>query len=291
MKPQDPLQIIQALCHRYSVRSIRWIESGQNSHIAVLDERWLVKIPRYPSVLSDLKAEWKLLSALPKDLPLPVPQPVRQELDSPFPAAYALYTYLPGESAACLQGCSSDLLPTAAEQIACFLRAFHHLSVPGLPAVCAEENRAAWQDFLVRLRKKVLPLLPPKAASAVADRFTAFLSDPHSFSYTPVLTHRDLGCSNLLYDSGTNRLCGVIDFGQSGFDDPALDLASLICPASFGKEFAPILLKYWPEAETFLPRAEFYIWTFPLQDALFGAENGDDAALQSGIAPFLSEKG
>ena len=180
---------------------------------------------------------------------------------------------------------------TAAEQIACFLRAFHRLSVPGLPAVCAEENRAAWQDFLVRLRKKVLPLLPPKAASAVADRFTTFLSDPHSFSYTPVLTHRDLGCSNLLYDSGTNRLCGVIDFGQSGFDDPALDLASLICPASFGKEFAPILLKYWPEAETFLPRAEFYIWTFPLQEALFGAENGDDAALQSGIAPFLSEKG
>jgi hypothetical protein len=39
-----------------------------------------------------------------------------------------------------------------------------------------------------------------------------------------------------------------------------------------------------------LPRARFYLGTFPLHEALYGIEHDDPDAVERGLAPFMSDE-
>jgi aminoglycoside 2''-phosphotransferase len=73
---------------------------------------------------------------------------------------------------------------------------------------------------------------------------------------------------------------GVIDFDSARVGDPANDLAAASC---YGLDR---LARVYPEADAAIPRVQFYVGTFALQEALFGVENGDDGAFERGIAAY-----
>jgi aminoglycoside 2''-phosphotransferase len=121
----------------------------------------------------------------------------------------------------------------------------------------------------------------------VARHFETHLADAATFAYTPALIHGDFGASNILYDAKARAISGIIDWSSAGLGDPAVDLAALICPASYGEEFAARLAGVYPGVAELLPRARFYIGTFALQEALFGVEQGDDEALRRGLEEYV----
>lgn len=63
-------------------------------------------------------------------------------------------------------------------------------------------------------------------------------------------------------------MTGIIDFGSSGLDDPAVDLAALLGPFSYGEAFLRRLARTCPVTSELVERAKFYASTFPLQDAV-----------------------
>jgi aminoglycoside 2''-phosphotransferase len=79
-------------------------------------------------------------------------------------------------------------------------------------------------------------------------------------------------------------MTGVIDFGSATLGDPANDVAALL---TYGEPFVRQGLASYPAMEAMLPRARFYLRTFPLQDALYGVEHNDADAFADGIARFL----
>ena len=87
--------------------------------------------------------------------------------------------------------------------------------------------------------------------------------------------------SNILHDSSTMTITGVIDFDSAGVGDPAVDFAAASC---FGLQRSS---KVYPEIQTALDRVRFYVGTFPLQEALFGWDSGDAEAFRRGIAPYV----
>jgi aminoglycoside 2''-phosphotransferase len=87
-----------------------------------------------------------------------------------------------------------------------------------------------------------------------------------------------------LFDRQRQAIRGVIDFGGSGLGDPAYDLAGLL--SGYGETFIRRCYRAYPEVETFMDRVRFYQGSFALLEALFGAENNDQKAFESGIEQY-----
>jgi aminoglycoside 2''-phosphotransferase len=176
-----------------------------------------------------------------------------------------------------------ETLDRLASQLGRFLKELH--SVPAESIGCdlpVLDTRQACADLYARIREKLFAYMRPDAREWTERHFETFLADQQPFDL--VLKHGDFGTSNILFDRGQRTICGVIDFGSSGLGDPAYDLAGLL--SSCGEAFVRRCWKVCPEIESFIDRVRFYQGTFALEEALFGIENGDQAAFESGIGKY-----
>jgi len=121
----------------------------------------------------------------------------------------------------------------------------------------------------------------------IKQNFEGFLNEKQNFNFEKILVHGDFGPSNILFNEKTNLVSGIIDFGSIRYDDPAIDIASMIGPFGYGESFIRMLEKSYPNIDALIKRAKFYASTFPLQEALFGFENEDNEAFKDGIAKYI----
>ncbi len=266
--------------------------AGQNNDTITANERYIFRFPKHRRAIDEMERELRLLRALQGRLPLPIPDPVYSRLEPrEVGQAFMGYAKLPGqplyrEMLESVRG--EENVQRLAEQLGGFLWALHTLRVEKvfdfpLPIVAERET---WARMYAEVRAKLFPLMRPDAREAVAAHFETHLDQPGAFAYTLALIHGDFGASNILYDAKTRRISGIIDWSSAGLGDPAVDIAALICPASYGEGFAARLFGVYSGVMDLLPRAQFYIGTFALQEALFGAEQGDAVALRRGLADY-----
>ena len=140
-------------------------------------------------------------------------------------------------------------------------------------------------DIYARIQEKLFGYMRTDAREWAAGHFEDFLDDVNNFTYEPVLKHGDFGPSNILFDKERQIVTGVIDFGSSGLGDPAYDFAGLL--SGYGEGFVENCGDVYPEVEVFAGRIRFYQGTFSLLEALFGNENGDNAAFKAGLEKYV----
>jgi aminoglycoside 2''-phosphotransferase len=273
------------------VRSVEFNERGQNSDVVVINGELVFRFPKYTQVLERLKVETAILTAIHGRVPLPVPVPIFVSLEGwQVGAALIGYRLIPGQPLwrdlfhRIADGQTAGAL---ASQLGSFLKALH--GVPSSEAVgCALPLMDTYDqclDIYTRMQANLFGYMRPDARRWATGHFEGFLGEPGNFAYEPVLKHGDFGPSNILFSEETQRICGVIDFGSSGLGDPAYDFAGLL--SGYGENLVQRCAISYPEIDSFLPRIRFYRGTFALLEALFGVENGDDAAFQAGIEQYL----
>jgi aminoglycoside 2''-phosphotransferase len=162
-----------------------------------------------------------------------------------------------------------------AEQLGRFLEAMHNLplteemraGIPPTPAPCRRDD---WLNLRDRVREHVYPLLLDHQRQWAERLFDHVLEDEHTFEYTPLLVHGDLGPYHLLFDAVTRRVSSIIDFGTAGLGDPATDLGMLI--KAYGEKLVGRMVGVYPGLAELLPRARFYAQAIELQWVLLGLE-------------------
>lgn len=264
------------------VRAIRQTH-GQFNDVVIAGEAWVFRFPRSAAAAATLQREVAILRALAGRLTLAIPAPTYASDDPSLP--YMGYPLLPGEPL------RRDALATApdadlerlARQLADFLGELHSLPVELLPDTTVHDTRDDWAALFAGFRDQLFPHMRAEAREQVTRDFSAYLDDPVSAAWTPVIRHGDLGGDNILRDAATGALTGVIDFASAGIGDPAIDLAAL---STLSERMLAQLLAAWPAARALLPRARFYRGTFALQEALYGLRDGDEESFESGIARY-----
>jgi aminoglycoside 2''-phosphotransferase len=266
---------------------LRIDESGQNNDVVVADGRLVFRFPRHLSGIDVIEAETALLLVLNScGLPLPVPEPTfRSFQPRQIGAAFMGYRLLPGEPVRGPLLGDEDARLKLARQLATFLRSLHCVPLGVVPTGRAGTNwMGGWLDMYERMRKGLFPLMRRDAREAVTRLFEDFLRDEGNSSIWPVLIHGDFGSSNVLVDTASMRVTGIIDWGSAHVDDPAVDIAAA---STIAEGLVERFVSFYPEVAGMLDRVHFYRGTFALQEALFGVENHDEEALSRGLRPYV----
>jgi aminoglycoside 2''-phosphotransferase len=285
------IQAIHAVYPDLLVETVRLNQQGQFNDVLVVNNEDIFRFPKTQREAIKLEMEAALLRSLKGRVMLPIPDPIYQSQGASAPGrVFMRYHLLPGEplwpeTFASLK--DGEQRQHVATQLATFLRQLHSISAEEL-AVKLPDFRGCeeWRELYDRFRSRLFSFMRPDARAWVTQHFEDFLSDERNCSYAPVLIHGDFGPSNILYDAQACSISGVIDFSSTGWGDPALDFAALIGPVSYPESLIERFSAVYPGIEAALSRARFYAGTFALQEALYGIENEDQEAFESGIAAY-----
>ena len=286
MKPMNFLPSAFRLPDGQTVQTLRWLAEGQNGRVALINDIYIFKYPKFDGANQGIPREAEALRRLQGLLPLDIPRPWEA---SGLPAGALCYERLEGRllNSEALQGLPPVRRAAVTSQLGGFLRALHGLPcglLEGLELPPADTARH-WQEFYQKVSTLLFPHFRADAIEPVRWSFVRHLNRNTNFNVSPVVLHGDFGPGNLLCDDeGTVR---VLDSGSVRLGDPAADIASLMGPMGYGEAFVRELAPHYPGLEDMLERARFYAQTFALQEALFGLENGDQDAYEDGMRKYI----
>ena len=262
--------------------------TGQFNTVLCLDKRWIFRFPKSEHAAVDLAHELRILPRLQGRLPLPVPEPRYRALDADGRVLFMGYARLPGEPLLRPRferlRHRADIVERIAGDLSDFLLALHRIPPDELGLEASAANaRDAWAAYFAAIRQGLYPYMRSEARREVSRDFELALEDKRLWQYKSCLTHGDFGTGNILYRDG--RISGIIDFSFCGYGDPAQDLGALL--ASYGMDFAELILARYPALRAQLPRARFYRRQYALLQALFALRDGDRAEFDDGISAYL----
>lgn len=263
--------------------------AGQNNTVLIVDDRYVFRFPLYEAGRRQLQFETRVLQVLQGKVPLAVPNPTYVRLDAPIGQAFMGYRTIQGQSTNIYTLESrypENVCDRLAQQLGGFLNTLHGIALNAFGTDLPEaEGIAYWADMYERIRDRLFERMRIETRDEVSQHFEDYLNAPDDFD--PCLIHGDFGTGNILFDPDKATFTGVIDFGGAAIGDPAVDLAAIYGFQGRGDDFARRVAQHYPAMESMMRRIRFYSGTFALQEALFGIENGDEAALQAGLAEYV----
>jgi aminoglycoside 2''-phosphotransferase len=107
-----------------------------------------------------------------------------------------------------------------AVQVARFLETLPNLPGAVYPRdLSVQDGYDHWADLYGRIRDKLFPLMGPQGRATLADHFESYLAETDNSLYQPVLRHGDFGPTNILFDSVSRTISGIVEFGSAGLGD------------------------------------------------------------------------
>lgn len=142
---------------------------------------------------------------------------------------------------------------------------------------CAWRRR--YEELWPSVESTALPQLPADVADQVAAAYRAFVTS--EFDFRPCLVHNDLFSDHVLVD-GAGDIAGIIDFEDSCMGDPTIDFVPVA--TALGSEVLKDLSAGRPLGSDPPGRFWFYRWMSGIHHVIYGASEGAEAELRSGIA-------
>lgn len=237
---------IMAAVPALPIHTARLVTEGFDSDAVIVNDTWVFRFPRRSDVAAQLAVEQALLPALAARLPITIPnfEIAVGAGDGSLPfVGYRLLpgTQMRGEHIQTLSLAQRDAL---AAQLAGFLSALHTFPVESARAI-APAMRVTERDPIVDERaaveRDVFPLLTP-AEQRWAHALYAEVIDSQIWHWTPVVTHNDLNADHILFNPHTQRIGGIIDWGDMELGDPANDFAALF---EYDQPFVETVLQHY----------------------------------------------
>lgn len=220
--------VIRALADRV-LRRLTKLGEGI-AHLALeTDDGLVVMVGKNYMAPHDRDVSLRLLPALDGRLPLAVPRPlwaIEHADDLPF-GVYA-YEKLPGTSIS-VERTQASVVPYA-HQIGAIIAALGSFPVDKAQAL-GVLTPSAFGKKLILCRREIDPalrsLLTPREFAALGRWWTDFETDQVLRDSPVCLVHGDFWAANILIDTGSQRVTGVIDFANAMLGDVANDFATL----------------------------------------------------------------
>lgn len=205
--------------------SLNIIEMGLDFRVVMATDTtgrdWVLRIPRYPSVMDRAAAEARVLQVVSRHLSVAVPDwqvHTRELIAYPLlPGVPGLELTRDGEPVWNVDASS----PVYVDHLADILIQLHAIPVAevadtGIPIRTPEEVREAWSEDLDRVEQEFT------VSTALLRRWRAWVEEDTYWPEHTVLTHGEIYPGHTLVEDG--RITGIIDWTTARVGDPAADL-------------------------------------------------------------------
>ncbi|BAC17913.1 putative phosphotransferase [Corynebacterium efficiens YS-314] len=216
-----------ARAHRLDLdpESLRFIEMGLDFRVVMATDTvgrgWVLRIPRYPSVMDRAAAEARVLQVVSRHLPVQVPD---WRIHTRELIAYPLLPGVPGLE---LAGDGEPVWnvdassPVYVDDLAGILTQLHAIPAAevadtGIPIRTPEEVRETWSADIDRVAQEFT------VNTALLRRWREWVEEDSYWPEHTVLTHGELYPGHTLVEDG--RITGIIDWTTARVGDPAADL-------------------------------------------------------------------
>jgi aminoglycoside phosphotransferase (APT) family kinase protein len=206
------------------VRSLRRLAEGWDNSVWLVDEHYAFRFPHREVALPGLRRELDVLPKLPA-LPLPVPRPVFVgRTSNEFPWPFFGSERLPGVEAGDAQLDDAARVDVGLS-LARFLRELHAVELD--VALPFDANQRTDMDRRASLAREQLAEVERLGVWKAPPRVEELLAEARRLPppERPVLVHGDLHFRHVLVEG--RAASGVIDWGDVGRADPAIDLPLL----------------------------------------------------------------
>lgn len=276
--------LIRAQFPNVDATSVEPMGFGYDNTAFVVDATYVFRFPRRTIAAALIERELAVLPSIAPMLPVAIPIPAFAGTATPaYPWPFAGYERIAGIPVSALE-LSDERRLALAPAIGTFLRALHAIEPP-------HPVRAALPgDLIGRLNPaRCLPLATQRLAEleiagVVADvePFIDYLvRNPPGECERARVVHGDMYARHLLLDDAM-QLCGVIDWGDVHFGDPALDLAVVMTTLPPGAR-VPFEREYGPVAPAMWNRARYRAIFHAVMVAQYGLTAGDPEMLRIGL--------
>ncbi len=241
----------------------RWVEDGWDFRVAIVDNRWVVRVARNHAAALRLAREVHLLHQL-VDSPVPLPRYRRVAL------GMAVYPFITGTAVSAVHP------PTLAlrRELGAFIEWLHARSQPQQSGDVRRRWAYRRRALYRQVKMRALDLFSVKEARRIKGRFEPALTLLAESDWCPALLHGDLTAENILQDGG--QLVGILDFGDWRWGDEAFDWSAVP-----GMEMVlPDRLAGNAEARA---RMQFYRFTAPFYGILRGLKLGQVEVVEHGV--------
>ncbi|MBT2641514.1 aminoglycoside phosphotransferase family protein [Bacillus sp. ISL-41] len=266
-------------------------EIGQNNDVIVVNDSLVFRFPKYVQGTVQLRRETEILKYIEDKVSIPIPVPIYISFDDSEPGkVFTGYPLIEGNPfwRNSLLGIKNEVqLKGLASQLTSFLSVLHSISGETASRELQLEllhPREEMIELFEKIQHKLFPFMKKESRTEVTESFEKFIYGEALSKLDLSLIHGDFGASNILWNSGTCEVTGIVDFGGSGIGDPAYDFAGLL--SSYGEDFFNMCVDVYPNGKEIANRVHFYKSTFALQEALHGIENDDQEAFENGIKNY-----
>ncbi|HEY0605684.1 MAG TPA: phosphotransferase [Herpetosiphonaceae bacterium] len=281
-------QRIAACAPSLDLRSLHIVEEGWDSRVAVVDDTWIFRFPRNAEAAAQLAIERALLPALAARLPLPIPDfSYACASSTPPELPFVGYRMIAGAplSRSVLDATESTIRSAVARQLAEFLQVLHSFptgEAQRLAPTLRGLDRTIFAAEYAQIQQQIFPLLSAQERTWIAGVY-AIADDDAVWHFQPVLVHNDLTVPHILFDSATQQLAGVIDFGDVALGDPAIDLTGLL---EYGPVFVDdVIRRYGRSLDAgFRRRLRFYRPRMWLTDLRYQLDHGNTTRVSTLLA-------
>ena len=260
-----------------SPRRIEPVLGGWANFTFELDGCWMVRFPSNEGVAESTARELRLLPALGRFVDFVVPSPAATGAWRGWP--FFTYRKLIGRPLS-----AADGSPAVRARLADILRQLHSFPLGRATELLGvDDARAVWrrryEELWPMVESTALPELPAGLAEQVTAAYQEFVTT--EFDFDPCLVHNDLFSDHVLVDDA-GHVTGIIDFEDSCIGDPIIDFVPLVEALGSGvlKDLsagralgADLSLRFW-----------FYRWMGGIHNIIYGASEGAQPELLSGIA-------
>lgn len=169
------------------------------------------------------------------------------------------------------------------KDIANFLRSMHNLDYSEISSYTIDNKQNVLEEYQL-LRDTIYDSLTDIEKQYI-ESFMQILNTTDIFDVKKCLCHNDFSCNHLLLDDD-NRLCGIIDFGDSGIIDEYCDFTYLLedSEEELGHEFGEDVLRLYgniniQKAKEYQDVVEQY---YPIETIVYGIKNNKQDFIDKG---------
>lgn len=280
MKFENIRQIITHEFPGFDISAIKKIGEGENSKAFLINDDYIFRFPKRDEVKQHFKKEIEVLPKIRSQLNLEIPHFnfISKEIN------FVGHKNIPGKflTPKLYNSLKQEYKIELQKTLVLFLTQLHNIDLKILSDCDLEimNYREEYSGNLEMANALIYPNISVKDRDIITLLFTNYLSNPDYFQYMPRLIHNDFSVDHILFKNESNKLSGIIDFGDIAIGDPDYDFMYLL--DSFGQQFISQILTFYTREihKYFFEKIYFFSLANKLQILLGSIENEDDNAIK-----------